>query len=271
MKNQYPKISIVTPSYNQGQFIENTIQSVLNQNYPNFEHIIIDNCSSDKTIEILKRYPHLDWISESDGGQSHGLNKGFQRAIGEWILWLNADDYCLPGVFEKIACAFDDHPELDVIYGEAMFVDKCGNRIRIKRDHAFDYKILLYYGCYIASTATFFRRKIFDDGVFLDPTYKVTMDYEYFVRLASMGYRFGFVPEPLAAFRWHDSNISMWFVERRRYERLSVQRKYGGLKWIKSDALRVKCFDGLARFYQGKRVVRRFVEKLICDRRKLIF
>jgi len=270
VKNKYPKISIVTPSYNQGQFIEDTIQSVLNQNYPNFEHIIIDNCSTDKTIEILKRYPHLDWISEPDRGQSHGLNKGFHRARGEWILWLNADDYYLLGVFERIARAYADHPEFDVIYGEAMFVDKAENQIRIKRDHAFDYKILLYYGCYIASTATSFRRRIFDDGVFLDPSYKVTMDYEYFVRLASMGYRFGFVPAPLAAFRWHDSNISSRFATRRRYERLTVQRQYGGLKWMKSDALRVKCFDGLARFYQGKRVVRRFIEKLICARRKLV-
>ena len=139
MKNQYPKISIVTPSYNQGRFIEDSIQSVLNQNYPNFEHIIIDNCSTDGTLEILKKYPHLDWISESDRGQSHGLNKGFHRSRGEWILWLNADDYCLPGVFEKVSYTFSDYPEFDVIYGEAIFVDKFGNPIRIKHDHAFDY------------------------------------------------------------------------------------------------------------------------------------
>ena len=96
------------------------------------------------------------------------------------------------------------------------------------------------------------------------------MDYEYYVRLASLGYQFGFIPSQLAAFRLHDSNTSTMLTKRRRYERLNVQRQYGGLKWIKSDTLRVKSFDGLARLYQGKRVLRRFIERVIRARRKIL-
>ena len=94
------KISVVTPSYNQGNFIEACIRSVLNQNYPNFEHIIIDNCSTDATSGVLKKYPHLNCIVEADRGQCDAINKGIRAASGDWILWLNADDYMLEGAFE---------------------------------------------------------------------------------------------------------------------------------------------------------------------------
>lgn len=268
-----PKISVVTPSYNQGTFIADCIRSVVSQGYPKTEHIVVDNCSSDETLDVLGAYNHLSHltaVSESDDGQTDAINKGLKMATGDVLAWLNADDYYLPGAFEKISWVFREHPELDLVYGEAAFVDARGNLIRVKHDHAFDHRILLYYGCYIMSTATFFRRRIVDDGVLLDPGYKVTMDYEYFVRLASLGYRFGFVPAPLAAFRWHDSNVSSRLRERRRVERLAVQRQYGGLEWLKNDALRVRCFDGLARVYQGKRAFRRSTEKLTGARRKAV-
>ncbi len=103
MEQSYPKISIVTPSYNSAEFIEDCIQSVLKQNYPNFEHIIIDGGSTDGTVEILKKYPHLKWISEPDEGQSDALNKGFKKAEGDIIGWLNSDDVYLPGTFNKVA------------------------------------------------------------------------------------------------------------------------------------------------------------------------
>jgi hypothetical protein len=140
-----------------------------------------------------------------------------------------------------------------------MFVNKDRGRIRIKRNHAFDYNTLLYYGCYIPSTATFFNKKIIDDGYYLDPSFKVTMDYEYFMRLANSGYRFEFTPETLAAFRWHDDNVSRTFADKRREERLKVQLKYGGLNWINCNKLRIKCFDSLARYYQAKRFFQRLL------------
>lgn len=248
--------SIVTPSLDQGRYIGDAITSVAVQGPLAFEHLIFDAVSTDKTLEVLRRnshVSHLRWTSEPDDGQSDAINKGFLAAHGEIVAWLNADDYYLPGTFARVAAAFAANPELDVIYGEALFVDESGNILRQKRDHRFDYGVLLYYGCYIMSTATFFRRRVIEDGHLLDVSYRVTMDYEYFVRLANHGYKFGYIPAALAAFRWHGSNVSTRLEERRRAERLRVQQEYGGLKWIRSDALREQGFSALKHLYLLRR------------------
>ncbi|MBP7435874.1 MAG: glycosyltransferase [Bacteroidales bacterium] len=111
-----PRVSIITPSYNQGQFIEKTILSVLNQNYHNFEHIIVDGGSIDNTLEILKKYPYLIWISEPDKGQSDTFNKGLKVSSGEIIGWLNSDDMYKQNIFSGIVKYFDEEPDIDVIY-----------------------------------------------------------------------------------------------------------------------------------------------------------
>jgi glycosyltransferase involved in cell wall biosynthesis len=227
LKNQYPKISIVTPSYNQGCFIEDAVLSVFNQNYPNFEHIIIDNCSTDGTIEILRKYHHLKWFSEKDYGQSDAINKGFKLATGEIIAWLNADDYYLSGAFDKIVRYWEIHPYTDIIYGDCCFVNAEGKFLRGKFEIAFDLGMLIYYGCYIPSTATFFRRSIIDEEIFLNTEYHICMDMEYFVRMGSQGKRFSHIPEYLACFRRHESNISNLHSERLRIERRQIQKKYG--------------------------------------------
>ena len=251
---RYPKISIVTPSYNQGRFIEDSIQSVLNQNYPNFEHIIIDNQSTDETIEVLKKYdhmPHLKWISEPDEGQTDAINKGFKMASGDIVAWLNADDYYLPSTFQSVA-KYYQKKGFEILYGQCVFVDENKKKLRIKREHSFNYGVLLYYGCYIPSTATFFNRRILDSGNFLDPSYMVTMDYEYFVRLYTLGYRFDFLSQVLAAFRWHKRNISVIYSEKRREERLRVQHMYG-FKITSKYSIQTKLYDLAARFYRIKR------------------
>src|SRR5258708_17772127 len=116
------KISIITPSYNQGRFIEDAIQAVLAQDYPDFEHIIVDNCSSDNTLEILRKYPHLKWVSEPDEGQSDALNKGFGLSGGEVLGWLNCDDFYLPGAFHAAAEALRDE-EIHGVYSDLKFCD----------------------------------------------------------------------------------------------------------------------------------------------------
>ncbi len=198
------KISVVTPSFNQGAFIEEAIQSVADQGDADVEHIIVDNCSTDQTPEVLARYPHLKVICEPDKGQSDALNKGFRAASGDIVGWLNADDRYLPGCFEAVIKAFNDNSGYDLVYGDYRFVDVAGRVLCLRRELPFDLFMLKYlHVLYIPSTTTFFKRKVFEAGNFLDAGYHYAMDYEFFVRLAQAGYKFVHVPKILADYRWH--------------------------------------------------------------------
>lgn len=209
MTRDYPKISIVTASYNQAGFIDEAIKSVVNQNYPNFEHIIFDNCSTDGTIDILTKYRHIIWSSEPDNGQSDALNKGFRKATGEIIGWLNADDLYLPNCFYSVANSFKEHPESDVLYGDFRWIGPEGRLIKPRREIDFDLFIFKYlHVTYIPSTATFFRRKVFQDNNFLGVNYKLANDFEFFLRLALKNYRFIHLRSFLADFRWHPESKS---------------------------------------------------------------
>jgi glycosyltransferase involved in cell wall biosynthesis len=227
----YPKISVVTPSYNQGQFIEDNIKSVLEQNYPNVEHIIVDNCSSDQTIDVLKRYPHLKWITQPDKGQSDALNKGFKMATGDIIGWLNADDYYLPETFKKVKIEFSNN-SIDGIYSNLMFVDRDKKFIRYLRSHK-AVKWLSLFHCFIPSATFFFRRKIVDYGINIDPKYHITMDKEFFANILHSNFNLVFIDDCYAAFRWHNSNKSLDTdrIKKIRYsEGLSILNKYSSIK-----------------------------------------
>ncbi len=203
----YPTISIVTPCLNDARFIDDAIRSVLDQGYPNVEHIIIDGGSTDETLTILKRYPHLKWISEPDQGLTDALNKGLRRATGEIIGWLNSDDYYLPGAFTSVAAAFDRNDTMDIVYGDFEFVDLGKRPLGRLRNSRFDPMILMFYRNYIPSNAAFWRRRIIDDGHFLDTSFKVVMDWDWWLQLTTLGYQFLFIPENLAAFRIREDNI----------------------------------------------------------------
>jgi len=227
MSNNIPSLSVITPSYNAVEFIEDAVGSVARQQNVAVEHLVIDGGSSDGTLEILARHPEISWLSEPDRGQSDAINKGFRRASGDLLGWLNADDYYLPGGLQAIARAAQEHPEADVIYGDCVFVDRAGRIVRSKVEHGFDRSVLMYFGCYIPSTSTFFRRHLIDSGWLLDSDYRVCMDFEYFARLAHAGFRFHYVPQFIAAFRWHGGNVSMRQLHRRAEERRLVQRRFG--------------------------------------------
>jgi glycosyltransferase involved in cell wall biosynthesis len=210
MNKVYPKISIVTPSYNQGDYIELAIQSVIDQNYPNFEHIILDNCSTDRTIDILKKYDHLIWKSEPDKGQSDALNQGFSLATGDIIGWLNADDLYLPNCFNMIVNWFIHHPQTDIVYGDYRWINQTGSIFQFRREIDFDLFILKYlHVLYIPSTATFFKSRIFKEENFLDISFRYAMDYDFFLKLAAKGYHFSHISSYLADFRWHENNKSV--------------------------------------------------------------
>jgi glycosyltransferase involved in cell wall biosynthesis len=224
---ELPSFSVITPSYNSAVFIEDAIGSVARQEGVDVEHVVIDAASSDGTIEIVKRH-EVQWISEPDRGQSDAINKGFLRASGDLVGWLNADDYYLPEGLRAIALAAQQHPEADIFYGDCVFVDSVGNILRSKVEHEFDRSVLMRFGCYIPSTSTFFRRRVIEAGHLLNCDYRVCMDFEYFARLAHAGFKFHYVPRFIAAFRWHGGNVSIRNMTRRAQEREMVQRSFGG-------------------------------------------
>lgn len=230
--------SIITASFNQGRFIRECIESVVSQGVE-FEHIIVDACSTDETRDVLREFPHLKWTSEPDKGQTDAINKGFRRARGEWLMWLNADDFLLPNALKKVT----DHirqTEADVVYGNANFVGMDGRLIREKREPDFHLGELLFYGCYIPSTATFHHRRIIDAGHLLDASLKVCMDLEWFLRLAGLRYRFSHIDAPLAAFRWHETNVSRVHADKRITEGNRVKREFlkkQGREWLGNRAM----------------------------------
>ena len=254
------KFSIITPSLNQGRFIRDCIESVRAQGGVDWEHIVIDAGSTDETISVLKEYPHLKWISEPDQGMSDGINKGFLKAEGDWVMWLNGDDYLLPDTLAKVAAFTAKNVQADIIYGECIFVDESKKILRHRWEHEFDFSILLFYGCYIPSTSTFIRRNVIAAGELLQTDYRVCMDFEYYVRLSERGFRFKFLPAPLACFRWHPTNTSMVHATRRSQERIRVQQEYllrQGRKRLASE----KILSVLWRLFAIKRLVLRFVSR----------
>jgi glycosyltransferase involved in cell wall biosynthesis len=248
-----PTLSVITPSFNSAEFLEDALLSVVRQQGPCVEHIVMDCASTDNTVEVLSRFPQVRWISEPDTGQSDAINKGFLRATGDLMGWLNADDYYLPGGLEAIAHAAERHPEADIIYGDCVFVDSAGKIVRSKVEHDFDPAILMYFGCYIPSTSTFVRRRVIDSGLLLDCDYRVCMDFEYFARLAHAGCKFHYVPRFIAAFRWHGCNVSLKQADKRMEERRRVQRGFGEHQY---SAPMLKL---LADVHRAKRVLRKIV------------
>jgi glycosyltransferase involved in cell wall biosynthesis len=192
----WPKISIVTPSYNQGEFIEETIRSVLLQGYPNLEYIIIDGGSTDNTVDIIKKYEQYIsyWVSEPDGGQSHALNKGFRKATGDLIGWQNSDDYYSREAFKRVAEASRIYQDTDIFYGQVEILDLKKKVKSIVGTPMFSLEQNLPWFCW-CNQSMFFRRKIFQEGYYINEKYNYYMDYEFWWKLILAGYKFQFIPE----------------------------------------------------------------------------
>ena len=205
------------------------LESVRQQNYENVEHLVIDACSTDGSVELLKEcssrpeWAHLRWVSEPDSGQSDALNKGFRWASGELVGWLNSDDRYRPGCFELVMKAQEEAPEIDVFYGDYTWIDEQGKLIQVRREIEFSRFILLYHKVlYIPTTSTFFRRRVFEAGNFLNESFHYAMDFEYFVRLAMNGCEFRHISGLCADFRWHSTNKSSLGSQKQRQEHDSV-------------------------------------------------
>ena len=203
------KISVITVSYNQGRYIEENILSVVNQNYDNFEHIIIDACSKDNTLDILKKYDHLKWTSEPDKGQSDGLNKGFRKATGDLIVWLNSDDVMCDGAFEVLNKFFSENPDKSVVTGNQVIINGDSEIDHIIKAEPFKYERLLNTRyCSVMQNSTVFRKAVLDKVGLLDETLHYTMDLDLFIRIAKE-YTSYTIDADIAKFRvWEDSKTT---------------------------------------------------------------
>jgi glycosyltransferase involved in cell wall biosynthesis len=182
------KISVVTPSFNHAEFLEATIQSVVQQHYPNLQYIIVDGGSTDQSVELLKRYrDHVDvLITEPDNGQTDALIKGFNVATGDVFAWLNSDDLYEPNTLLEVAEYFDRHPEVDFIYGNATWIDWTGRFVRTKKEIGFHRFIWLYAYNYIPQPSAFWRKSLYEAAGGLDAAFELAMDTDLFARFAQL-------------------------------------------------------------------------------------
>jgi glycosyltransferase involved in cell wall biosynthesis len=200
----WPRISIVTPSYNQGQFLEQTIESVISQGYPNLEYIIVDGGSTDNSVEIIRKYEkHLAWwVSEKDRGQTHALNKGFERATGEWVAYLNSDDLYLPGALSRVSSEIRQNPGCCWLAGGCHTLQ--GSELcRCRYPEFLSSRAAWFHHCLVAQSSVFWKRELFQQHGLLDDSYHYCMDYEFWMRLVIAGRVCQPVNYPISVFRYH--------------------------------------------------------------------
>ena len=202
-----PKISIITPSFNQVDFLERTIRSVIDQDYPNIEYIVIDGGSTDGSVDLIKKYEHrlAYWVSEKDRGQAHAINKGLERATGDWVAWQNSDDTYYPGVFLQLASVAKSNSAVQLIIGNMNLIDRDDVLLRDLKYVRPTYKSLLSEGMVLTNQSAFWRRSLHQELGLLSEAFDCSFDYEWFLRLLAHTSQSHHVNAPWGALRLHEN------------------------------------------------------------------
>jgi glycosyltransferase involved in cell wall biosynthesis len=213
---------------NQGRFIEETIQSVLSQNYPNLEYIVIDGGSTDSTIDVLRKYEkRLHWISEKDKGQSEAINKGIRISRGEILAWLNSDDTYLPGAISKAVDYLEMNLDVMMVYGEGYLIDeKGGLKGRFHATQPFELSALINVRDFILQQTVFLRRRVVQEVGMLDEELHFGMDWDYWIRIGKK-FKVSYIPEYLANLREYPEAKSLRGGLERFRELVTIMRKHG--------------------------------------------
>lgn len=264
-----PRISIITPSFNSIHTIRETIESVRQQNYPNVEHIVMDGGSKDGTVELLKEYPHLRWVSEKDEGHYHAMNKGIGLATGELVNILNADDCFRPGALRAIGEALAAHPDWDGCFGDIVYVDGEGKEIYRREEAKFDYDVIRFSGvCYVIHQTLFVRRAVHDRlGLYRHKDFLNCCDGDFILQLGQARCHIGHVRALLVDYRYHEHGQSADLrVTRNMAREWKLIREAHGVRfnWLG------RC---IGRFYRCKRQWQKLTHRgkldLISGKRKL--
>lgn len=243
-----PDVSVLTPSYGYARYLPDALESVARQSGVEIEHVIQDGASTDGTIDVLEKTSGaVKWESRPDRGQSDALNRALERASGQWIGWLNADEFYLPGSLAHLV----DHARAngaDIVYGDAVFVDSQGRIERLLSQHRFDRQTLFHYGTIIPSCGVLFRREALGQAPW-DGTLRLLMDRDVYMKLVKEGAKVAYTPRPIGAFRVHDERVSASDPSSFETDYATIARRYGPTsrsmkKWALTRHRALKLLDG---------------------------
>lgn len=224
-----PLVTIVTPSFNQARYLEQTIQSVLAQDYARLEYLLVDGASTDGSLEIIQKYADRFawWVSEADTGQAEAINKGLRRAKGEFVAWLNSDDIYLPGAVAKAVAFFEGRPELGIVFGDVLAIDQDGQTTNHLRYGDWSLTELAAFRV-IGQPSVFMRRSVLEQAGYLDPSYHYLLDHQLWLRMAQIA-PMHYLPETLSAARFHAESKNVALANKFSEEVFRI------LEWMESQ------------------------------------